>query len=218
MASPVRIVSGGKNVDVSSANPLAIKPILIDEYGNLSHYLCDNIFKGVPIVVDVAHHEIHCGDSYETSYIEDLGNAGVLDLLIVVPAEGIISSLEEGSQQGVRQYHFKGTVTAEAEATLEFFEGVTTSALGSSLPVFNRNRNSERTNFLGVYAAPTITNTDTRLVVAKIGSGRDMGGTATRSDEFILKDGSTYLLRVTNSLTTNNFIGLNIDYYVHPGV
>lgn len=58
----------------------------------------------------------------------------------------------------------------------------------------------------------------TRLYVKKLGSNKAIGGTANRADEFILKDNIKYLLRITNDTVSNNWVNVNIDYYVHPSV
>jgi len=204
---------------VSSNNntQLNTSPHTVDEFGNYTHILGDNIFKGALITIPPEHHEIHCGDSYEMSYIADLSNGGVLNILIIVPNEGL-SETNPGDSQGVKQYHLKGTVTTEAEATIEFFEGTTVSANGTAIDVFCRNRNYSSGDEIDIYHTPTVTSTGTRLIIAKSGSGRSVGGLVGRSDEFILKDNTIYLLRITNDVTTNEWVNVNLDYYVHPGV
>jgi len=196
---------------------LKVSPQIVDEFGNVQRQLGDNIFKGAVLTIPIEHHEIHCGDSYECSYITNLGNGGVLDVLIVVPNEGL-SEAHPGDAQDTKQYHFKGTVATESEATVEFFEAVEVSANGTALNVFCRNRNFTIGDTLDIYHTPTVTSTGTRLVVAKTGSGRGIGGTLGRSDEFILKDNTLYLLRITNNTTTSEWVSINLDYYVHPGV
>jgi len=200
-----------------SNSALKVSPYAIDEYANIARLLGDNIFKGSLVTIPPEHHEIHCGDSYEMSYITDLGNGGVLDILIIVPNEGL-SEVHPGDSQDTKQYHFKGTVSTESEATVEFFESVTVSANGTALDVFCRNRNFSSGDEIDMYHTPTVTTTGTRLVVSKTGSGRSSGGMVGRADEFILKDNTLYLLRITNNVVTNEWVSVNLDYYVHPGV
>jgi len=204
-------------VSISDGTNLKVSPYAIDEYENVSRLLSDNIFKGSLVTIPPEHHEIHCGDSYEMSHITDLGNGGVLDILVVVPNEGLIET-HPGDAQDTKQYHFKGTVVCESESTIEFFEDVTVSNNGTALNVFCRNRNFSAGDEIDMYHTPTVTSTGTRLVVAKVGSGRGFGGTVGRSDEFILKDNSLYLLRITNDTTSVSWVSVNVDYYVHPGV
>lgn len=204
-------------VSDDSNSALKTSNYIVDEFGNISRFLGDNIYRGCLLTMPVEHHEIHCGDSYECSYITDLSNGGVLDVLIIVPNEGL-SETHPGDSQETKQYHFKGTIATEAEATIEFFEGVTVSANGTALDVYCRNRNFSAGDEIDMYHTPTVTGTGTRLVVAKSGSGRTVGGTVSRSDEFILKDNTMYLLRITNDVTTNEWVSVELNYYVHPGV
>jgi len=205
------------DVSTNSNSQLNTSPYPVDEFGNYAHILGDNIFKGSLITIPIEHHEIHCGDSYETSHIADLGNGDVLDVLIIVPNEGL-SETHPGDAQDTKQYHFKGTVSTELETTIEFFEGVSVSANGNALNVFCRNRNFTVGDTIDIYESPTVTSTGTRLVVAKLGSAKSYGGTLGRQDEFILKDNTSYILRITNNVTTSNWVSVNLDYYVHPGV
>ena len=205
------------DVSEDSNTTLRTTTIVEDEYGNVTRILGDNIFKGALITIPVEHHEIHCGDSYEFSHIADLGNGGVLDVLIIVPNEGVTG--EPGLQQDVKQYHFKGRVVSEFEANVQFYEDTEVSDNGTGINVYNRNRNaSDYTDFLGVYHTPTVTSAGTLLETNRIGSARSSGGQATRADEWILKDNTIYLLRITNNVTTDNYIDVHIDYYVHPGI
>ena len=208
--------------DVSEDSNTTLRTTILvqDEYGNITRILGDNIFKGALITIPAEHHEIHCADSYEASLVEVLGNGDTLDVLIIVPNEGLTET-EPGLQQDKKQYHFKGNVESELDSTVEFFEGVAVTDNGTQVDVFNRNRNASPAiynDFLGVYTAPTVTSTGTRLLVKRIGSGKKVGGSETRADELILKDNTIYLLRVTNNITTDNYVDIGIDYYVHPGV
>lgn len=194
-----------------SNDQLRVAPIIADEYGETGLMLGDNIFQGALVAISPEHHEIHCGDSYECSYIEDLGNGATRDILIVVPDE-------EGEGQTQKLYHLLGMVSVEAETTIRFYEGPTFSAAGTAIDVFNRNRNSSNADLLAVTYGPTITGTGTQLQVDKLGSGKSIGGTASRQEEWLLKNNTAYLLRVTNDTTSNNFIDVKLNYYVHPGI
>jgi len=214
---PTYISTEGEGT-LDDPHQLKVVQIVEDEYGNVSRVMGDNIFKGALVTVDVAHHEIHCGDSYECSHVADLGNGGVLDVLVVVPNEGVTGG-EPGLQQDVKQYHMKARVVGEFEASVNFYEGVTVSDNGTGINVYNRNRNaSDYQDFLGVYHTPTVTDTGTLLETNRIGSARTYGGAATRQDEWILRDNTIYLFRITNNVTTDNYIDIHIDYYVHPGI
>ena len=214
----VNIDELGDDITEDANTTLRVTNIVVDEYGNTHRILGDNIFKGVILTIPVEHHEIHCGDSYEATFVGELGNGDSIDILIVVPDEGLTET-EPGLQQAVKQYHLKGAVSVEAEGTVEFFEGVTVSANGTAIPIFNRNRNAATyVDFLAIYQGATTTVTGTRIEVQKVGSGKSAGGEAGRSDEWILKDNTSYVLRITNNTTSANYYSLKLDYYVHPGI
>lgn len=89
--------------------------VVIDEFGNQAQMLGDNSFQGAPIVVDVAHHEIHCGDMYVTTRAVDLGNGASDVLHIIVPNETSTTAT-------LKKYHFLVSFDAEAEAELNIYE------------------------------------------------------------------------------------------------
>jgi hypothetical protein len=182
-----------------------------DEFGTISPILGDNLYQGAQLTMPVEHHEIHCGDSYELTYVNDMPNGGTTGILITVPNEA-------GSGQTQKLYHLKGTVETEAECTIEFFETPTITSNGTAITVFNRNRNSSLVDFLSIFHTPTISVNGTRIFWKKLGSGIKVGGMSERADEFILKNNTSYYLKITNNVSTDNYCNVELNYYVHPGV
>ena len=205
-------------ISTNSNSQLNTSPYIMDEYTNYNHVLGDNVFKGAVISIPPEHHEIHCGDSYELSFIETLGNGESQTMLIVVPNEGLTSGTDPAFDQSKKMYHIKGYISTQAEAMIEFFEGPTVTNSGAAIPIFNRNRNSYNEDFLGAFYGTTVSNSGTRLQVDLIGAGKTAGGNVSREDEWILKDNTAYLLKITNETTSNNNVDAHINYYVHPGV
>jgi hypothetical protein len=207
---PVRLaVDANGKISVENLNTL-----IVDEFGVVAPtFLGDNIFQGSIITISPEHHEIHCGDSYEMTHSIDLTNGQIYNVLIIVPNA-------TGTGQAQKLWHFKGEVDTEAEALIEFFEAPTYSAAGTGLTSVNRNRQlaATYTDSLGITHTPTLTGDGTRIYVKRIGSGKTSGGSASRSDEFVLKNNTAYLLRVTNATTTANWCNFDLNYYVHPGV
>jgi hypothetical protein len=72
------------------------KAYLTDENGVQAQMLGDGYFTGAPVVIDVAHHELHCGDSICLTHTVDLTNGAVRDILITVPNPAITE----------KRYHF----------------------------------------------------------------------------------------------------------------
>lgn len=208
--APVRLaVDANGKISVENLNTL-----IVDEYGVVAPtFLGDNIFQGSLITITPEHHEIHCGDSYEMTHSIDLTNGQIYNILIIVPNA-------TGSGQTQKLWHFKGEIDTEAEALIEFFEAPTYSAAGTGLTSVNRNRQlaATYTDYLGITYTPTLTGDGTRIFVKRIGSGKVSGGSASRSDEFVLKNNTAYLLRVTNATTGANWCNFDLNYYVHPGV
>lgn len=193
------------------------RPTLIEENGKQAQMLGDVIFRGAPVVVDVAHHEIHCGDSYESSYTGDLGNGASVVFSVVVPNTGL-SQTFPGSDQVSKQYHAKFAIDTEAEALVTIHEGATLSNNGTPVTIFNRNRNATYTDYLGWNITPTITGAGNVIYTKRIGSGKTSGGNAGRENELILKNNTKYTITITNATTSDNYYNIELDYYVHPGI
>jgi hypothetical protein len=200
---------------VSDDNGVARKVSVycVDEFGAVSRLLGDNVFQGSLITIPPEHHEIHCGDSYEMTHSIDLTNGQIYNILIIVPNA-------TGTGQAQKLWHFKPEVDTEAEALIEFFEVPTYSSAGTTLTSYNRNRQlaGTYTDFLGITHTPTLTGDGTKIYIKRIGSGKVSGGASNRADEFVLKNNTPYLLRVTNATTSANWCNFDLNYYVHPGV
>ena len=199
--------------DVSTDNntQLNVAPYLVDEFGDYAQMLTDGIFQGAPVVIDSEHHEIHCGDSYTTHFLKDVPNAGTSEVLIVVPTE-------TGTGQSLKRYHAVITASSESEADYEFYESPTVTDNGTALGVYNRERDSSLTSGLSIYHTPTTSADGTNIDGDHWGSGRGSGGGGERRNEWVLGNGKTYLIRITNSTTTANHCVIRVDHYVHPGI
>jgi hypothetical protein len=151
---------------------LMTAPYIIDEFDNVARLMGDNIFKGALVTLPTEHHEIHCGDSYEGVQRGTLGNGDDVYLVVVVPNEGLNDNGEEGSDQTAKQYHAKIKIGVSSEAVINFYEGAILSDNGTPSDLINKNRNSTRTDFLGWYSDPTITDLGTILPLGStLGAG-----------------------------------------------
>ena len=210
--------SNGKEVSVDSDGQLHTSPYLVDEFGNVFRWLGDNIFGGANISIPVEHHEIHCGDSYTAHWVEDLGNGASIDYLITTPDWGSVDGDNPGKNQAIKLAHFLGEITGEAETAVFFYEAPTITDNGNALSIRNRNRASTKVDFLSIYESATISAVGTELEHLQFGSGKVVGGGVNRTDEWVLKNNTSYLIRVTNLTTSNNYHSIRFQYYVHPGV
>lgn len=206
-------------VSEDSNTSLRTAPLITDEYANVNRILGDNCFKGSIIAIPPEHHEIHCGDSYTAHHVADLGNGASIDYLITVPDWGDpVSGDDPFGNQGIKVAHFLGELSGESEADVFFYESPTITANGTALSVLNRNRNSSNVDLLAIYQGATVSATGTELEHTRFGSGRGVGGGVNRTDEWVLKNNTSYLVRVTNLVTTSNYHSIRFQYYVHGGV
>jgi len=194
----------------TNVNKMNVAPYLTNENGVQNQMLGDTYYSGAPVVIDVDHHEIHCGDMINLSHLVDLGNGATRDILIVVPNPAITS----------KRYHFYAEVITESETDYKLYEGTTTSNDGTAITAYNKNRQDPTVaeNEVLFYHTPTVTGTGTLIQEKHWGSGRGIGGEQRGENEWVLKNNNKYLIRITNATANNNFISVNINYYVHPGV
>jgi hypothetical protein len=177
---------------------------LVDEFGVQSQMLGDNMYGGAPVMIDIPHHEIHCGDSFTCSYNASLGNGASSDILLVVPNEA------------VKRFHLTVNIGVGTEVTYFLYEDATTSANGTALAWYNRERNSVLTTSLSISHTPTVTTTGTAIDTDRFGA-KQTASSVERSEEFVLKNNTKYLLRVTNGSGNASFVSWKLNHYIHPG-
>jgi len=206
-------------ISTNSNSQLNTSPYILDEYGNYNHKLGDNAFKGAILSIPVEHHEIHCGDSYTAHHVEDLGNGATHDYLITTPDWGNpVSGNDPFGNQSIKVAHFVGEISGQSETSVYFYESPTVTDAGNSLNVLNRNRNSSNNDVLSISEGATVSAVGTELEHNQFGAGKTMGGSVNRTDEWVLKNNTTYLIRVVNETTSNNFHSIRFQYYVHGGI
>jgi len=156
-------------------------------------------------VVDYEHHEIHSGSSFTASYKADIGNGANLDLLIVTP-------------DTTKWTHLTYDIDVEAETDIMFYEAPTATA-GDAVVAYNRDRNSATTATTTVTSTPTSITPGTTIIRSyHLGSGRDTGGGERGTHEFVLKQNTKYLFRLTNATTNNNYMAVKLDWYEHTNI
>ena len=206
-------------ISTNSNSQLNTSPYILDEYGNYNHQLGDNGFKGAIIAIPPEHHEIHCGDSYTAHHVADLSNGATLNYLVTTPNWGDpVNGSDPMGNQAIKVAHLVGEISGESETEFWLYESPTVTGAGTSLTSVNRNRNSSNTDVLTISYGATVSADGTELEHGKFGSGKSIGGAVGRTDEWVLANNTTYLLRVNNSTTSNNYHTLRFQYYIHPGV
>jgi hypothetical protein len=107
-------------------------------------------------------------------------------------------------------------VLTEIEAEMKIFENPTLTGDGTALTVYSRNRNlTSIANTTLAYHTPTIAaeGDGTLLRTKHFGTGRTVGAEARGAHEWLLKQNESYLLRVTNALSSNNWVTVILDWY-----
>jgi hypothetical protein len=130
---------------------------------------------------------------HATNRIVGLANGASHDVLTAIPA-AVFPHIRADL------YTFEDT-----PVDIKTYEGTTTSADGTVIPVFNRNRNSANTPGLVLTHSPTVTDVGTlihdRLVPsAGAGVGQKHGSiSAGFGEEWVFKPSTKYLVRLTNN-------------------
>lgn len=168
-----------------------VKSVMIDEYTQ------DLIF------VDHAHHEAHEGNHYTFTKVSTVNNGGTFEAIITVPDTTSWPHLA---------YSIQGTAITKVEA----YEGTTHTA-GAALNTWNNNRNSSNTAGM-ILSANSGGGADGTLIYEdQFGTatqpGRPNTGGLSRGDqEWILKQNTKYLLKIT-SFTDGNVISVRLGWY-----
>jgi hypothetical protein len=161
-----------------------------------------DLTTGAFTTISYDHHEIHSGSHFFTGNYTDLANGQVYDILIVTP-------------NTLKYSHMIFELRTEAEAMFGYYEATTTSANGTAMTVFDRNRVTANTAGTTFFHTPTVTSVGTLLGSGIFGSGNKQGGGLRDSNEFILKPNSKYLVRVTNNTALANWYDWQFDWYEH---
>lgn len=145
-------------------------------------------------VIGSEHRMIHDGYSWHATHrVASLANLGTFDVLLNVPS-GVFP-------------HLNAMLFSVSDSPLDItsYEDVTTSDDGSSITTFNRNRNSGNGSGMILTHTPTVTDLGTlvhdRFVPDNGGVGSNEIGMISPNlgEEWILKEGSKYLVRLTNN-------------------
>jgi len=154
--------------------------------------------------IDYAHHEIHAGSHFEYTDCLPLASAGTQDYLITTP-------------NTTKWAHFSWDVEGSAITAVDFYEA--TDKTGTTLQtVFNNDRNSATTATVTVHKGVSGGTTDgTKIWCHKSGSSTGAsrsGASSETNNEFILKQNTKYLIRITSG-TADNLVNLTIGWYEH---
>jgi hypothetical protein len=157
----------------------------------------DGVTRGI-VTIDYAHHEIHDGTSFHCWYHADKSIGTDLDLGIITPNTStwshLIFAFENESETDIILYESANFVT------------------GSTITIYNSNRNSAITSGMLVSHTPTLITTGTTSIIGwHSGSGRGAGSQVRAEDEILLKQNTKYLFRLT--ATAAGWIAVKLGWY-----
>jgi len=152
--------------------------------------------------IEYEHHEIHDGRMFTILEVTDLGNMAIRDILVVTP-------------DTTRWAHLVWEIEHELETSINFYRDTTYTDNGTPIISFNRNGNSTNVATTLVYHTPTITDVGTLVGTIQQGAGKKAGGSDRQSNEFILKQNTAYLVRISNLTVNNNLIFMKLNWYEH---
>lgn len=154
-------------------------------------------------IIDYEHHEIHSGSHY--NYCDysanSLASGAIIEFLMTTP-------------NTTEWTHLAFEVYSATGCTIELFEGASGIVGGTTITPRNNNRNSSNTSNVSLIRDPTsIASDGVRAAGFLAGAGRS-SGFADRSKENILKQNTTYLVRITSTAAQNR-ISWCAEWYEH---
>ena len=157
------------------------------------------------MVIDSAHHEIHEGDHYKIRGYEALAKGGDKQFLFLTP------DTTEWAHMII------GVDNTLSTIIVKLYEAPTyTLGSATACTKINRNRNSNNTSSISCYEDPTVSATGTLLGQNIFGSGKNSTGGGDRdTNEIVLKQGTAYLLDITEINITETNINWLFDWYEH---
>ena len=158
-------------------------------------------------VITYPHHEIHGGSAYFVSYSRLAADAEMIELRIKTP-------------DTTKWAHMVIEIDAALAAVAELWiDTIKSDAFGNRLGIMNRDHNSPNTSGLVICHTPggvQPTNANWKQYLGSAsGNGKVVsGGGASSRHEFILKQNTAYLIRVTSRANSNSLTVL-LDWYEH---
>ena len=182
--------------------PNFIDPARESTLSELNEKLSEDPTVDALVTIDTSHHEIHEGEMFSYTEVNDLSNGAIRNILIVTAA---------------KQDHLFITITSESECGFKFYEAATASNNGTGVSDYNRNRPLAATlaPVTLLFHTPTVAGgaEGTLLFSTHWGSGKGVGGQGRTYEEWILKPSTKYLLRITNETASANQVAIDLQWY-----
>lgn len=171
--------------------------------GDEERYKFDRYAHAATMIAET-HRMVHDGMFFHFDRrVAGIVNGASSDILLAVPA-------------GVFPHLNTTLITTDTGGVdVKFYEGTTTSADGTAVSTFNRNRNSTNTPSTVITHTPTVTGVGTLIHDALIPAPAKDAGliSAAVNEEWVLKPSTKYLLRVTNNSGGNVEVVFDVAWY-----
>lgn len=175
-----------------------------------------DVIAGLPVTLEYDQHQIHEGEAWHYDiYVASLTSGASKNIRIVVPD----ITVPDGVPVAARMPHLRYSVEAADGIDTFLYESPTFSANGTQLTAINLDFNyTGDPPKMEIWENPTVTTTGTQkdrsgILVSAGKSGGDLEGI----NEFVLKNNTEYLLRVTSNATPNKCL-IDIHWYEDLGV
>jgi hypothetical protein len=166
----------------------------------------DRATQGVN-VLEYEHHEVHAGSHFYNVNFFVLGNNENYDIAFK-------------TADTKKWVHFVENISGTSQTEFRIYEGATVTG-GTPLTIFNNDRNSSNISESTLVHTPTVN--ELGALIYPMSSGlagnppsraQATDGITTRSRELILKQNTTYLIRLT-SKQAGNIVGYEMEWYEH---
>lgn len=157
----------------------------------------------VPVYIDYDHHQIHEGETFRWSNYATVGNGTSKDFRLSVPNITVPS----GVPVVARMPHFRFEVVSSDSTDIFIYETPTFSGSGTLGTPVALERNGTYSAQLAIYSDPTAGTVGNLIWRGMLTTTKNSGGGINISEnEFILKNNTEYLFRVTSGANGNKIL------------
>jgi hypothetical protein len=161
--------------------------------------------KGVAdyVIMDYNHYQVHDGQLYSTSHYNTIASGANLDIMIVT---------------STKEQHAVLQVATSGQSLFTLYEGITTSANGTTIPAYNMDRESTNTCTSAFFYNTTWSTASEKIIFQQLLPGgatqqTRVGAQAHAGSEWILNTNTKYLCRFANQAGATNTVTWNNEFY-----
>jgi len=147
--------------------------------------------SGAQVLIDFAHHAVHHGFLFTVSDFDT-------DIDIAAPKYWLFRTPNTN-----KRIHIIFDVGVSGGVQVDLYESPTITADGTAITPFNNDFNRNDVSVLLVFKDPTVTadgtlKTSTRIGASGPGNSDKVGGNLRPGSEYILKQNTNYILKITS--------------------